>query len=551
VNTLSAIGLVLHVMLLGAFLSVIFREIQFSSLTSSAWGSVVIVLVLGGFALCVTPESAANLPIVPDSVEYAVTANRIVTLGRYDISLLGVSHPSRYPPGFPLVGAVPYLLVFGDFPGNAIWFVNISIILSLLLAFLIGHRVGGRQSGYLCAVSVGCVLLYERPAVICPHIPCVAITLASLLTFLQIWQRESRERLQWLFTGLLIAFGVSFRPLSVFLVLPFLVLGMRRAAWRKLLLLIMPVVIAIGANLAFQSHIFGTLSRNGYHYWCSIPYDYLRLTFGLQYVGGNAAAFLQDTLIPLFLFLPVVILTAVGSHRVTALAQWKEIRACLIFAIFGVGPLIVFHFLYFFPSSTFFFPASVLFAVAFGLMLSSLMQVMRFGPLTAQVFQGLLLVPLVLHSLFGPPLSRERIQDATFFAKTLPDDATIITAYDPVFLEPYLLRGSRRQVIPVSRRVEYASKLVAPSRTELPEQVLERGFAESRDALKASGVRDAVDSVAIESTDPVAKSLRAGRSVFFALGETTDAEQNEMRRLYVLGDAIEGRVHPVLALQGP
>jgi hypothetical protein len=49
--------------------------------------------------------------------------------------------------------------------------------------------------------------------------------------------------------------------------------------------------------------------------------------------------------------------------------------------------------------------------------------------------------------------------------ETLPD-AVVVTGIDPVFLEPYLVRDASHAIVPASRSVEYASKLVAPVRIE-------------------------------------------------------------------------------------
>ena len=66
-----------------------------------------LVLLLAGWTLWRSPWSASNLAIVPDSVEYAIGAQRLVTVGRYDLEIEGVSFPPRYPPWFSALFLAP------------------------------------------------------------------------------------------------------------------------------------------------------------------------------------------------------------------------------------------------------------------------------------------------------------------------------------------------------------------------------------------------------------------------------------------------------------
>ncbi|MBE3099108.1 MAG: hypothetical protein IMZ44_18490, partial [Planctomycetes bacterium] len=93
-------------------------------------------------SLYVSPWSASSLPVIPDSVEYAVTAQRLALFGRYDVVIGGSSLPSIYPPGFPtLLSAVSAV-------APAALGVGILVVLSsAVLAVLIAVRIGSRAAG--------------------------------------------------------------------------------------------------------------------------------------------------------------------------------------------------------------------------------------------------------------------------------------------------------------------------------------------------------------------------------------------------------------------
>src|SRR5262249_6787553 len=69
-----------------------------------------IVLAIAATRSWRSPWSASALAAAPDSVEYAVGAQRIATLGTYDLELGGRFYPPRYPPWFSLLLAPLYWL---------------------------------------------------------------------------------------------------------------------------------------------------------------------------------------------------------------------------------------------------------------------------------------------------------------------------------------------------------------------------------------------------------------------------------------------------------
>jgi hypothetical protein len=128
-------------------------------------------------------------------------------------------------------------------------------------------------------------------------------------------------------------------------------------------------------------------------------------------------------------------------------------------------------------------------------------------------------IPLVLAvAVFFPP--RETLPPpyrrivAETIARETPRDAVIVSGLDPVFLEPYLLRGSSRTIVPASHNIEFASKFVAPeSITSIdppPRSVVDHRAP----GLLRAGAIDPCPIVATENPDALVRWLRAGRRVF-------------------------------------
>jgi hypothetical protein len=124
------------------------------------------------------------------------------------------------------------------------------------------------------------------------------------------------------------------------------------------------------------------------------------------------------------------------------------------------------------------------------------------------------IVPILLVVLRPKdPVPTRRIV-AEELARSTPTDAVIVSAIDPVYLEPIVVRGTRRRVIPVSRDVEYASKAVAWKRIEHPEPP-PRGPSDHRAAgILAGGALDVVDFTADENPAQLAEWAREGVQVY-------------------------------------
>jgi hypothetical protein len=95
-----------------------------------------------------------------------------------------------------------------------------------------------------------------------------------------------------------------------------------------------------------------------------------------------------------------------------------------------------------------------------------------------------------------------------------PANAIVISAIDPVYLERMAAAGSARRIVPISRRVEYASKLLAPRRIEHPNPPPADWHDHRAAGLARGGAQEAVQFVASEQVENLAARAAAGTPIF-------------------------------------
>ena len=457
---------------------------------------VILVALLAAFRLWRSPYNASNLEIVPDSVEYAVAADRFATHQGYNLLIDGVVRPARYPPWFSVGLLAPVLFFARGELGAAILPVFALGIVSVLAACAIGKRLAGAWG----AAGAGLALVLNPAFValtrlVMTEVPSLAFGLAGCWLYLAPEAmapttdprdgRTSARPYHALMAGLLGAAGFALRSECLAILLPF---GLRivrkeRRPGASLALLATPSLLVAMATGWYNAATFGTWGRSGYHYWCPTAFDVPGMTFGLRYLQQNLERLFTAPRVA------VLVLGAAGAV-VLFIRQRDDARRVLGYVALAALPGTLLHLVYFYPEARFYIFLLALASVIGGAGLGSLAGVLVRGRLWP--------IPLVLAlAVFVPPRDPlpppHRRMVAEVLARETPQDAVVVSGLDPVFLEPHLLRGSSRTIVPASRSVEYASKRVAPA----PD--------------------DAVDPcpvVATESRDKLASWVREGRPVF-------------------------------------
>lgn len=490
----------------------------------SAWmGRLIPLLIIAaaGWHYYRAPAVAAELEVIPDSVEYAVAANRFVNTGVYDIQANGQSLPPRYPPGFSVLFLAPIYFFAPANLGNgilAVWFMAIAAI---VLAYCIGREIAGVWGGTLAALLLG---LHSEFGVytqlVMTDVPSVTLGLFACWVFLRMRDEEASVWL-YLLAGITVAISMSMRPLTGVLALPFVVEILYRSirsllpehrkrekVFFRFVLLALPCAFAVAATALWQAHAIGDWRRTGYQFWLPVPYDYFELTFSKRYFRDNIALLEWH-----LLYLPV--LGGMVGFYLLQKRRAPKLRAVAAFLLLGAAPLSVMHLFYFFRGLRFHFLSIAILSIiaACGIALT-IPQRLR--------DKFAFLLPIAILCVFLPRMSddpldigtRVRDQVATAAAEALPDDAVLISNIDPVYLEHRVARGTHRRVLPISRHTPYARALLARRRiaklTPPPRNAADHACA----GLRAGGDPPLYAFTANEEIGTLKKMVAAGVPVY-------------------------------------
>ncbi len=339
---------------------------------------------------------------------------------------------------------------------------------------------------------------------------------------------ERRKRFA-LLAGVLVALSALMRPVHMAAVFPFGLVLLSVAGWREKLTLagclLGPLSAGVIMTLLYNRSAFGEMTRTGYQFWSPVPYDYSRLAFSPAYIAPNLRT-LWATGLPLLLGLLALALGVSHRLRKPATLGWRPLCAAVEFLVLAAGPTVALYLIYFWREPRFYLPAlsvtAVLVGAVVGGWLSSVHRVVIMAVLSATV----LIISERRSSGRSPPphrrLAAERIRRET------PDTAIIISAIEPVYLEYVLGKNSRRQIVPLSRNIEYANKVIAPRKVENPIPPPKDALDSRCAGLLNGGAVEAVPYVATEKLDDLRTELMKGRRVFV---ETTGMNPAELRPL--------------------
>jgi len=502
-----------------------------------------LVLVCAAALLFRWPFNASNLENVPDSVEYVAGALGLVNHGTYAIAINGQSFPPRYPPWFSLFVLAPAYRVLGPEPGNGIVPILFFGLAGVAAAFFLGKRLSGYAGGWLAALFLLMLPLYRHyAATVLTDVPSSALVLVLALLFVRMKSRTGTlSAVSVIGAALLLALSALIRSPAAALVIPFLWLAARGSGRRRgfaVTAFLASPLIAIAANMAFNSRTFDDPFRNGYHFWCPVPYDYLSLTFSPAYLKANAMELMRLGVVLIVAVLALLHLLIWKSRQPAGEADESfrsPYRSLWQFGVLGLGPLLVFHLFYFYPDARLFLPIAALLAVMAGGLAGV---VLRRVPLPALVAIQMCITAAVMVLQYRQQVpAPERRLAAETIRRYTPPDAVVLAAIDPVYLGMVLGDSSHRFMVPLSRSVEYASKLVCRKRVENPDPFPVNWSDHRCVGLAFGGAVDAVEVTAKENREWVRTAVRQGRPVYLDTVGTTPGDLallNDLRREFVL-----------------
>jgi hypothetical protein len=232
------------------------------------------------------------------------------------------------------------------------------------------------------------------------------------------------------------------------------------------------------------------------------------------------------------------------ARRKTAVASEPSHRGfvhSVIFFALATIPISLFHLIYFFPSDRFHLPilagTAVLAAAAVGMLLSRMgasMIALLLGGVLALAVAGRITVPEPV------PIRRsaaERVRMQT------PDNAMVISSIDPVYMERMGARGSARHIVPLSRDVEYASKVLAWKRIDHPDPAPRDWRDPQLAAFVRAGAQLAVQFVAAEQLDAIAATVAEGAPVFLETSSVSPRETDALAEIQTRFNLLEQGPH--------
>lgn len=497
------------------------RELLSKGRTLLAEAPIVLLLVLSAAIILYRPPSEAAQFHVTDSIEYSVAARRLMETGSYGLQVVGQIMPPRYLPWFSLFTLIPGYKLFGPNLGNAAYPVLFYALVAIVAAYFLGKRIGGSCGGIAAAIGLLILADFRYMA----HEAMTDVPCATLLLLLALlWgARRNKEngKLYYFFAGILAALAAAFRALYVVATVPFLIQacrekGAKRKAISTLLLIEMLFFVGLLSN-AYNSRVFGSPWRSGYNFWAPVPYDYPWLVFSLSYIPQNLALVFSHT--PLFALLLIVASVPVLKKRATnkeiaAAIGGPEFDALCRFWMCTALPMALVHVVYFYSSSRFYLPSEAILVVIAGGLCGQLLECYKLS-LRKQVLGVAVLFSAILSWRMLAPTAPPPESIFVELNRGLPEVATLITGVNPVLAAAQLNDPrNHRRILPISRRIEYASKLVAYSRIESPDPPPQSATDHRCDGLKKGGAVEAVPDVAVEILDDLVAAEKNGVQLF-------------------------------------
>ncbi len=490
----------------------------------------VLVLIIAAAAFFRPPSNASNLDIAPDSVEYTTGAWHLAHGDGYHIEVNGKDYPPRYPPWFSAIALSPAFLLFGKEPGNALLSVFALSMIGTWAAYKTGALIGGHTAGFLAAAMV--IILPEYNACsrqIMTDAPAAALALLLGFMFLLFYKAQNVNTARWLAAGVVAAIAASFRITMISLLVPFTLLAVKKRSFKshralRLLALYAPLAALLLATAQYNNRVFDSPFRNGYNFWCPIPYDFFPLTWAASYLPENIMVLCGSS--AGFLIPSIAILWLLQKKRVRKSNRPVTDPSAYWFFLLTAGGLpAMLHLFYFFSEVRFYLPLLAPLAVIAGIYLAGIMETYVQHKLRIAAIMLLFVGLFTAFALKAHP-EPHRKTAADGIRQYTPPDCMVIASIDPAYLEFMVGPDSTRKILPLSRNVEYASKVVSaidmskhmpPLTSPASHYVLE---------LKALGAEEVFARTAEESMLEIRTQLQNGREVFLDATGTSieDAE---------------------------
>lgn len=426
------------------------------------------------------PSAEADLYPVPDAIQYSATAWNISHGLGFSVTLDGKTHPPRYPIGFPLTLAPAFLL-----GGTELHHASVVVLATSLLLFLPMWTFASRLFG--AGAAFWAVLFVGLSPLLIEHSTRVMSEALTILLVAGIYALEARGA-GALCLGLMGGFAASVRYTNIVALLPTLlrIVGSKGSRGRVMGFLGLAAgASAFLAPMALQrARDFGSLARDGYHYWHPDRYENAGFVFDLNYAWkapvvtwtrrpeGLLERYAQDLAgLSRRLYSPLVPILALAGVALTLAKDRKRIDLAGSASAGSVARflsypafLYLFYSFYYGEDRRFLLPALIPIAALAGGAADAACRHLggRRSVLLAVVLAAGLVWTSEPRLLRGPQIRPQlRHFYVAQYDRLLPQNAVLISSLDVLYLEYYWRRMTERQVVALGPGVPHAT-VIAP-----------------------------------------------------------------------------------------
>jgi len=447
------------------------------------------------FLLCavafrvVLPDQAEERPILPDEVEYTVSAVNLIRGEGYHIVINGTPYPPRYAFGYPLCLA-PFYFLLGEELGNGIFCTLVFSLATLLLLFIFVRKLFEERIAFWSVLFLSLSPLHIHwGRSIMGDVP------FSFLMLLAVWVlflgKGNFARLFWV--GTLIGIGAWLKYLSLlFFPICVLFLCFQKMEMRKKCYcvgsLCLGLVFSLIPLLLYNRWNFGSPFQTGFNFWepewyrCGHTFSLSYGFYGPPLPAGKA---LPGLLVfgrlllgfsnlweqnPYPFFLTPLIGVGVWKILLDGSPKGQRKNEFLFFTFLAVGLFYGVLSFYFAQNLRYLMPVVplllILAAVGFDHFLNQWPNHLQNGLVFLLGGALLAVVTVSLEADKGPPLRKTYVH---LIQNRTEENAHIITEWDPVSFYHKIQRGSKRAYLPISEELEYVHEPFAPDpRREIP-----------------------------------------------------------------------------------
>ena len=439
------------------------------------------ILIFSFKARYIDPISLGDLKPYHDAYNYTLSAYNLYHHHIYGLKLFGQYYSPKYPYGYPLL-IIPFYVIFGSQPYNAVYCSLFFSLLSIVFAYLIGKELGNKFTGLIAALFIAlCPMHINFSKLVMSDTSSTFFVVFISWILLKAAHLDLRkQKFPLFFLGLMTGFSVSVHLTNCLLIPPVLIallLGRKsnpRSIFKKETIVLFGIIIALMPLLLYQYHTFGSPLRTGYEIWNPEQYGKLK-SFSFKFFThphhhfkkGNFIAFLLTytglenpfypaCMVPLFILAVLFIFSQRRAHN-------KQMMF-LIFSSLVVSLQLVFFSFYAWQDSRFLLRGVPLLMIlaAYGITFSldkGIFKSLTKGSIFSLIMLSLFLMTIIQMALwcYSMPKTSHWIDNRQYeiiqnIDRQIPNNAVIVSQFTAVIAEHYFTehRGDKRVYISLS-----------------------------------------------------------------------------------------------------